>query len=93
MKNQPCDHPSFEGHIAVNRLVDIGRFAADISIVCAVCGLPFRFMGLPGGLSPDHPTISVDGTEARLPLMPAGSSRGSLVRYPDFTVHDQESPV
>ncbi len=65
-----CNHEDFTAHVAVNRLEDTGQFAADVTIRCAQCQTPFTFLGLPGGLRPDTATISVDGTEARLPIKP-----------------------
>ena len=71
-----CEHLDFEAHVAVNRIENmIGewpfmQFAADVHIKCAECGKPFQFIGLPGGLAPNRPTRSVDGTEARLPIAP-----------------------
>lgn len=65
-----CEHEEFEATVEVNRLEDVGRFAADVRIKCRQCGKPFQFLGLPGGLAPDRPTRSVDGTEARLPIAP-----------------------
>lgn len=66
-----CEHTEFEASVTVNRLEDVKRFAADVRIKCRECGKPFQFIGLPGGLAPDRPTVSVDWTEARLPIQPA----------------------
>jgi len=63
-----CKHEQFEAHVDVNRLSDTGRFSADVRIKCVQCGEPFRFLGLPAGVDPDGPTVSVDGTEARMPI-------------------------
>lgn len=68
-----CNHENFEAAVIVNRLVDVGRFAADVHIKCVDCGTPFRFLGLPGGLHPEKPTVSFDGTEARMPIAPEGA--------------------
>lgn len=65
-----CEHKVFDGSVEVNRFEDIKKFAADVRIHCRECKKPFRFLGLPGGLHPDRPTISIDGTEARLPIAP-----------------------
>ena len=65
-----CQHEDFEARVTVNRLEDKGLFAADVTIRCAECKLPFRFLGLPGGLSMDKPTVSFDMTEARMPIAP-----------------------
>lgn len=67
-----CEHLDFEAEVQVNRIEDVKRFATDVHIRCAYCKKPFRFVGLPGGISIDHPTISFDGLEARLPIAPGG---------------------
>ena len=65
-----CEHIDFMASVTVNRLEDVVRFVADVTIQCAECGKPFRFLGLPGGVSLDRPTVSIDRTEARLPIAP-----------------------
>ncbi len=65
-----CSHEHFSAHVVVNRLEDIGAFAADVSIRCIDCGVPFEFVGIPGGISLERPTTSVDRTEARMPIVP-----------------------
>lgn len=71
-----CDHPHFMVHADVNRLTREGggpayAFAADFHVNCAVCGQSFVFLCPVGGLLPDQPTISVDGTELRAPMVPS----------------------
>ena len=73
--NAECRHEDFVANVAVNRLEDTGGFAADITIRCAECQKPFQFLGLPGGLSPDKPTVSADCPEARMPIAPLGEVR------------------
>lgn len=63
-----CDHENFDVDVRVNRLTDSGRLGADITIHCAVCGEPFRFLGLPCGLNLNGASVSADGTEARLAI-------------------------
>ena len=65
-----CEHKEFEAEVTVNRIEDTGQFAADVHIKCIKCKKPFRFLGLPGGVSMSYPTISIDATEARLPIAP-----------------------
>jgi hypothetical protein len=65
-----CTHQDFDAHVTVNRLEDIHKFHAGVTIKCAECGMPFRFLGLPGGLHLDGATVSVDCTEARLAIAP-----------------------
>jgi hypothetical protein len=63
-----CSHQQFTAQVSVSRLEDIGRFVADVAVWCLDCGLPFSFTGFPVGISIDRPTLSIDATEARLPL-------------------------
>jgi hypothetical protein len=70
-----CQHQNFEALVRVNRLVDSGRFSADISIRCAECREPFRFLGADAGLSPYQPMASVDGLELRAPIEPQGTPK------------------
>lgn len=65
-----CEHPVFEANVQVNIIEDIKAFAADVHIKCTKCGTQFIFLGLPGGLSINYPTVSLDGTEARMPIAP-----------------------
>lgn len=63
-----CKHENFDALVRVNRLSDSGRFNADVTIKCAACGEPFRFLGLPAGLDLNGASVSADGTEARLAI-------------------------
>lgn len=63
-----------KGHVAeveVAYLEDTGRYSTGIKIRCVDCGQPFRFIGLPLGLNLNGATMSIDGLEARLAIMPA----------------------
>jgi hypothetical protein len=71
----PCEHRRFGASVEVSRLSDteegpVTHYAADIRIRCDECGLPFRFIGVPGGLAPDQPTTSLAGDELRAPIEP-----------------------
>lgn len=68
-----CDHANFECYGNVIRLYELdGRvlvgYTLEVRLVCMDCLLPFRFLGLPGGLHTTSPTVSFDGLEARLPV-------------------------
>lgn len=67
-----CGHLNFVARVAVNRLVDTGRYSADVRVNCVECGEPFRFLGVEAGLSPYAPMVSVDGLELRAPIEPQG---------------------
>lgn len=68
-----CQHEHFEAQVNVNRIEDEGqprRYAADVTVWCADCRQPFRFLGVRAGLSFEHPTVNVDGTELSAPIEP-----------------------
>jgi len=67
-----CPHEVFKAEVDVNRLVDTGRFQADVRIKCEQCGTPFRFIGLPCGLDLNGAATNPDATEARLSIAPKG---------------------
>lgn len=69
-----CNHPEFEASVDVNRLEDAGRFCADVRIVCAKCGKPMRFLGLPMGLDINGASVSHDGTEGRFAIHPVNET-------------------
>lgn len=69
-----CPHQSFECVCNVGRIEDIGRFMVDVTIKCADCGTPFKFLGLPLGMDYNSACVSVDGTEARLAIAPKGEA-------------------
>lgn len=67
-----CEHNSFRAAVTVNRISDTNpmRFATEISVVCAECGMAFEFIGLPCGLSSDFPTVNPTAQELRCPIRP-----------------------
>jgi hypothetical protein len=71
-----CAHERFKCDARIGRLshedggLVIG-YTADITVKCADCGLPFRFIGLAAGNHHSEPRVSIDGTELRAPLEPA----------------------
>ncbi len=73
-----CAHENFSANVNVARLVDTGRFSADVTISCADCGQPFQFMGLKPGISTREPMVSPDALEARMPICPEGQEPSLL---------------
>lgn len=69
-----CKHEDFIANVRVERMEDIGRFAADVTVKCSQCGQPFKFLGLPGGSLMDGAAVSMDGTEARLAIAPQAAT-------------------
>lgn len=51
----------------------------EMSAACKVCGVPMQFRGMPFGVTPEHPTMAMDGSEVTLPLLGKGEEpRGNL---------------
>lgn len=48
------------------------QFMADVTVKCADCDLPFRFLGLPAGVDLAGAAVSNNAEEARLALAPRG---------------------
>lgn len=71
-----CEHEELRATVTVVRYAEYqqegeDRRMAEIEIVCTKCGRPFRFEGVPGGLSPSAPRVDFLGTELRAPIVPA----------------------
>lgn len=92
----PCPHEDFDAYVAVNRITasatdpTVVGYAADIKVNCRACDEPFRWTGVPAGLSPGHPTCSVDETELRAPLRPASADPDLGLGLPGFSVGYKE---
>jgi hypothetical protein len=73
-----CLHHNFESEVKVFRLTnnefenaEPTEFSAEVRIHCADCKQEFEFIGLSTvGFNCQHPTISADGKEIRLPIIP-----------------------
>lgn len=70
-----CNHPNFAAGVSVGRFLDSGKFMCEVRIVCVQCREPFRFRGVPPGISWDHPTCSIDGLELNCPVEPEQEKR------------------
>jgi hypothetical protein len=70
-----CAHEQFQANVKVARLEDTGKFMAEITVRCTQCDEPFRFLGVPAGLSFDRPTASIDDLELHAPIEPEGEKR------------------
>lgn len=92
-QDQPCPHLKFEASVAVNRIGEAETadglpraYVADITVRCADCDEPFRWVGVPAGLSFAHPMVSVDEAELRAPLRPASSDPDFGLGIPGFAI-------
>ena len=63
-----CTHESFRVDAKIARVLDVGKFVAEIQIRCQDCGEPFRFVGVPAGLSYAQPSCSI-GKNSRVGSM------------------------
>lgn len=89
--DRACAHEDFEASVEVNRLTatdggPVTAFSADIRVNCADCGEAFRWIGVPAGMKPDRPMVSVDETELHAPLRPASSDPDFGLGIPGFAV-------
>ncbi len=71
LKRESCLHrTAHECQANVIFLKDSQTFTTEITIKCANCGLPFRFVGVDPGSSPDGPRVNISGVELRCPIEP-----------------------
>lgn len=67
---EDCSHGAFRADVNVARVEDVAKFVAEIRIRCLVCDEPFRFVGVPAGMSYGQPMCSIDGLELLAPIEP-----------------------
>lgn len=70
-----CAHEQFAANVQVTRVQDgaqepIGAFVAEITVECAACKLPFRWIGPDMGMSYDHPMVNVNRRSLLAPMEP-----------------------
>lgn len=88
----PCPHLNFAAFANVTRLsaVEGGPvtvYSCSLRVDCTDCGERFRWMGVPAGLSPAHPTCDVGEFELRAPLRPATSDPDFGMGIPGFAIN------
>lgn len=79
-----CLHERFEATVAVGRLTDgddgpVTAFVADVRVRCLDCGEPFCFRGLKGGYDAAGASVSADGQEAHLAIVPRSADAESFI--------------
>jgi hypothetical protein len=92
--DRACPHENFDVCAAVNRINrteggPIVAYRLDIRVSCQDCGEKFRWVGVPAGLRPDGPTVSVDETELHAPCRPASSDPDFGLGIPGFAIRGQ----
>jgi hypothetical protein len=70
-----CTHEDFRSVVRIGRILDAGKYVAEVTVHCTRCGSPFRFIGVPAGVRWDGPAASIDGLELRAPIEPEGEPR------------------
>jgi len=68
--DRACPHEDFAAVVEVNRLTKVEGgpvtgYSAEITVRCADCDEPFRWIGCPAGLSPRQPMVSPDEATLR----------------------------
>lgn len=90
--DRACPHENFDAYVAVNRLTvsdddpTVRGYSADIRVNCRDCDEPFRWTGLPAGLSPAHPMCNIDETVLSAPLRPASADPDFGLGLPGYAV-------
>lgn len=90
-QDKPCPHEDFSASVEVDRLTSedggpITAYSADIRVSCAQCGEQFRFIGVPAGMRPDRPMVSVDEAELHAPIRPASADPDFGLGIPGFAI-------
>lgn len=92
-----CKHENFAANVNVGRITEVEggpvtSYCADIIIKCGQCGTEFEFIGVPAGISPDAPMVSIDFKELRVPIRPDTKSIASSATFklkPSITKHKE----
>ena len=86
-----CLHEQFDTHAAIHRMAEsedgpIENYSVEFKVSCKQCGQPFRFKGVPVGLSFARPMMSPNGEELRCPIEPSDDtlqSNGARIEMPE----------
>lgn len=89
--DRACLHNEFFAQVNVARVQpdETGMpkaFVAEITIQCGECGEPFRFSGVPAGMSYAHPMVDPAETELRAPIRPASADPDFGMGLPGVTM-------
>jgi hypothetical protein len=71
-----CKHEVFECNCRVARITagdngPVNGYSVDVTVKCIQCGIPFSWVGVPGGYSPAQPMMSLDTYTLRAPIIPS----------------------
>jgi hypothetical protein len=77
-KEANCEHQNFNAFANVGRMLKEdgdkmpAYYLVELKIECRDCGQQLEFVGLPHGVSAYQPMVSLNGDEARLPMVIPG---------------------
>lgn len=67
----PCGHEDMRVDVEVAGIEDRpGTHMATIKVECSLCGVPFKFLGLPAGVSFLEPRVNITSRELIAPITP-----------------------
>lgn len=86
-----CKHEDFMANVNVGRFSEkdggpIDSYCADITVKCAQCEMPFRFLGVPHDYSFNKPTVDILALELRAPIYPNDGTEPLPTPKPGFSV-------
>lgn len=95
--DRPCPHLNFHADVEVGRIGEgdtadglPNAYMVDVRVQCAPppdgCGEPFRFNGVPAGMSYTHPMVSPDEKTLRAPIRPASADPDMGMGLPGFAI-------
>jgi len=77
-----CPHSDLHFHLNNVGASDTNLHYLEITAKCSICDIDMVFRGGLMGISPNHPTCSVDGKEMRIPFLGEGEElTGSPIGY------------
>jgi len=77
--DEACPHEDLDITVNNQGFSDTNVHYLEIRATCKICQQAMRFRGMPYGVSPHHPTMSIDGVEVRLPFLPDGEQLSGKV--------------
>jgi hypothetical protein len=83
-----CPHTELASEARIVKFDDTQQFMAEFTVRCALCGIPFRFLGPPTGLSMTHPTVDVPATTLHAPIAPGERAIADVPGRLSFMLND-----
>jgi hypothetical protein len=96
--DRACPHGRFVASVKVGRITrsdddpTVIAYMADVTVACEQCEEPFRWSGVPAGMSYHHPMVSPNEIELRAPLRPASADPDFGLGIPGFAMRQVMPP-